>query len=325
MKIKVSAGTLRVLGQNRMQFDGMPTTAYMLVDGVCNNSCKFCSQSKASTANKKLLSRISWPEQQFEDIVEQLGDAHTEQKLKRACIQVVHNHNAKAMAKSAVKTLKDQLAMPTCISADVESIEDIKELIDLGADKVSIAIDAVTPELYHKIKGGSFEQRLSLLMKAAKLFPNRMSTHVIVGLGETEQEMITIIEQLLQHQIVIALFAFTPIKGTELESLVAPAIAHYRRIQVAFYLLKEQIIEFKDLQFDNDGSLIAFGISTDRVINILRESDGKAFETTGCDDCNRPYYNEKPGGIIYNYPRRLTDKELDKAIAECFNTGAVYE
>lgn len=37
---------------------------------------------------------------------------------------------------------------------------------------------------------------------------------------------------------------------------------------------------------------------------------GKAFLTTGCPDCSRPYYNKRPSGPIYNYPRPLSDEEI---------------
>jgi len=49
---------------------------------------------------------------------------------------------------------------------------------------------------------------------------------------------------------------------------------------------------------------------------------GSPFQTSGCPGCNRPYYNEKPSGPIYNYPRSLTreekteiKKQLGKAIS----------
>jgi biotin synthase-related radical SAM superfamily protein len=29
---------------------------------------------------------------------------------------------------------------------------------------------------------------------------------------------------------------------------------------------------------------------------------GEPFKTSGCPDCNRPFYNESPGETIYNYP-----------------------
>ncbi|MEM2915121.1 MAG: radical SAM protein, partial [Candidatus Bathyarchaeia archaeon] len=39
---------------------------------------------------------------------------------------------------------------------------------------------------------------------------------------------------------------------------------------------------------------------------------GEPFKTSGCPGCNRPYYNERPGGPIYNYPRKPTSKEISE-------------
>ena len=50
-------------------------------------------------------------------------------------------------------------------------------------------------------------------------------------------------------------------------------------------------------------------------------ADGHAFRTTGCEDCNRPYYNEKPRDVLYNYHRPLTAEELELAFAESGVTG----
>ncbi|HUT17269.1 MAG TPA: radical SAM protein, partial [Acidobacteriota bacterium] len=38
---------------------------------------------------------------------------------------------------------------------------------------------------------------------------------------------------------------------------------------------------------------------------------GKPFLTSGCPDCNRPFYNEKPSGPIYNYPRNIRLEEIE--------------
>jgi biotin synthase-related radical SAM superfamily protein len=40
------------------------------------------------------------------------------------------------------------------------------------------------------------------------------------------------------------------------------------------------------------------------------------FQTSGCPDCNRPFYNEKPSGPFYNYPRKLEIKEIEKISKE---------
>ena len=46
----------------------------------------------------------------------------------------------------------------------------------------------------------------------------------------------------------------------------------------------------------------------------MNEVCGKTFETSGCQDCNRPFYNESVSGPRYNHPRELTEEELSEAI-----------
>jgi biotin synthase-related radical SAM superfamily protein len=46
------------------------------------------------------------------------------------------------------------------------------------------------------------------------------------------------------------------------------------------------------------------------------------FLTSGCADCNRPFYNEKPSGPIYNYPRKLTTQEIK--VVKCQLETQIY-
>ena len=45
-------------------------------------------------------------------------------------------------------------------------------------------------------------------------------------------------------------------------------------------------------------------------------STGTAFQTTGCVGCNRPFYNERPKGPMYNYPRNLSNDEVTTILEE---------
>ena len=53
-----------------------------------------------------------------------------------------------------------------------------------------------------------------------------------------------------------------------------------------------------------------FGLSNE-ALNAIIES-GLPFRTSGCPDCNRPFYNEKPSGPIYNYPKKPNKEEIEK-------------
>jgi biotin synthase len=104
------------------------------------------------------------------------------------------------------------------------------------------------------------------------------------------------------------MFAFTPIKGTALENVAPPELSSYRRIQVAHYLLTYKLTCLENMKFYSDEKIARFGVSKEKLMEVIES--GKPFLTSGCPGCNRPYYNERPGGVLYNYPRQLTAEEI---------------
>ena len=151
----------------------------------------------------------------------------------------------------------------------------------------------------------------SLLKEAIAVFgQGNVSTHVIVGLGETEKEAAQIVQRCVDMGVLPALFAFTPVRGTALEDNSPPKLESYRRIQLARYLISNTKSRVEDMQFDVKGKIIDYGLSNE-VLEPIIES-GVPFQTSGCPDCNRPYYNEKPSGPIYNYPKKLNKEEIKK-------------
>jgi biotin synthase len=111
----------------------------------------------------------------------------------------------------------------------------------------------------------------------------------------------------------VGLFAFTPVRGTEMVNSLSPDIGQYRRVQLAHFLLRSG---YQESVFSyTQGRLTAVDIPMEILSKNFTVGD--AFRASGCPDCNRPYYNERPGGIMYNYPRPLTPQETAKALAEC--------
>src|SRR5208283_3973523 len=104
------------------------------------------------------------------------------------------------------------------------------------------------------------------------------------------------------------LFAFTPIRGTRLEKNSPPMVESYRRMQLARFLIASGIAQVDGMSFDKEGKIVNFGMPKEVLEDVVLS--GEPFLTSGCPDCNRPFYNEKPSGPIYNYPRKLTYTEL---------------
>jgi biotin synthase len=259
-----------------------------------------------------MLSRVIWPAYQAEQVAREIKGAVEAKKISRACLQVVNKDAAVNQARRMLAQLKEVSQVPVCISGNIESPEEGQRLIEAGADKIGISLDCASEAIYQRSKGGSFHRQLKLIADTAKLIPGRVTTHLIVGLGETEEEMIRVIDQMLNWGVTVGLFAFTPVKGTKDQDKEPPALEQYRRVQAALFLLEHRLAGITNFTFTN-GRLTGYGMAEEELSKHL--SAGKAFQTTGCPDCNRPYYNEKPGGVIYNYPRPLTEEEIEEALA----------
>jgi biotin synthase len=142
-----------------------------------------------------------------------------------------------------------------------------------------------------------------------------VSTHLIVGLGETEREAAEAVQKCVDLGVLPALFAFTPVRGTALENSLPPPIEAYRRIQLARYLIVNGLARVKGMCFDAGGKIASFGLPKQVLEEVV--DSGEPFRTSGCPGCNRPFYNEKPSGPIYNYPRKMQQEEIEK-IAQLF-------
>lgn len=310
--IRISIGTEGVLGIKNLKTDILPTTAYIMFGNKCLNNCKFCSQAKDSNSKEGMLSRVVWNKAR-EDLWYLVEKRFNEGKIQRACIQVVSQPGILNMLVQEIEKAKRITQIPLCISGGITCMQDVVKLMELGVERVTIALDAVSPEIYKRVKSGDFETRLELLKECAVMFPGKIGTHLIVGLGESEEQMVEMLQMMHDENIVVALFAFTPVKGTKMESLEQPPIESYRRIQIAHYLIKKKICRKEDITFEN-GKITGLPLSFKEIRKIL--ANGEAFLTSGCAGCNRPYYNERPGGILYNYPRKMSHEEIEKAIKE---------
>jgi biotin synthase len=59
---------------------------------------------------------------------------------------------------------------------------------------------------------------------------------------------------------------------------------------------------------------VSFGNDLDNVRTY-------AFQTWGCPNCNRPYYNEIPGKVIYNHPNKIDPTLLPRLLSEADMKG----
>ena len=314
--IRVSSGTATVLGLLDDKLDAAPTTAYLMTykQGKCTANCGFCPQARASKSSAELLSRVSWPTFPTAHVTAALGKAVEKGMIKRVCIQALNYPNVFAHLEALVQQIKRQASVPVSVSCQPLNTENIQLLAKAGVDRLGIALDAATEAVFDKVKGKdagrgySWERQFRLLGEALAVFgKGNVSTHVIVGLGETEREAAQIMQRCIDMGVLPALFAFTPIRGTALENSSPPALESYRCVQLARYLIVNGKSTFSELRFDGEGKITSFDLKGEALKRIIES--GEPFQTSGCRDCNRPFYNEKPSGPIYNYPSKPKKKK----------------
>ncbi len=316
--IRLSIGTAALLGLVQCKLDAVPTTAYTMTytHSRCTANCAFCAQARGSSANANKLSRVTWPSYPLSQVIQVLNEMIF--PFERLCIQTLHFPTLMKDLTQLVTLFKTHLPkIPLSIALPPLSHDQIQTLYELGVDRVAISLDAITPNLFNRIKGSevngpfTWDQHNQTLESARAIFgPGRTTTHLIIGFGETEYQSVNLIERLLDKGINIGLFPFTPINGTPLAEMKRPTVNQYRRVQLAYHLLHNHLVTTDQMKFNSSHEIVNLGLSKERLKDIIAR--GKAFQTTGCPSCNRPFFTEQPGGPIYNYPIPPSNEALNE-------------
>lgn len=366
--IGVSALTASVLEIKKIRSKASSNQAYLLLGSRCQNSCTFCSQGKFAKSSDSLLSRVTWPKYEIKTVLEKLKEKQND-KIKKICFQVVSYPGYFEDFLQILDLFRAELSIPIGASINVSSMDDIDELFGHNLVNLGIAIDASSDSIYKKVKNNknSFDTTLQLIIKAANNYPSKVTAHIIAGLGETDRDLLNLFSILLSNDANIALFAFTPVKGTELENYPRISIERYRYIQFVLEYLKKKYLltdkkgncleidkndlhletdvndlrlktkikdsyiemdilnvsnsknneisrlydDFSYISFDMNEMIVSFSssfLNEPGVLSIL--DDGEYMETSGCNLCNRPFYNDNPyDKDLYNHHQK-PDKEI---------------
>ena len=318
-KVRVSIGTAVVLGLEMafMNRDNAPTTAYLQTynPGRCAANCRFCAQARDSDAKVDKIARGLYLPYDVNQVTARLKKAADRGFIKRICIQTMNYPNLMTELVWLVKTLHTEVTAPISVSIHSISQEQIRTLRDNGVQKIVIPLDAANEEIFDEIKGAKtggpyrWNKHLRTLDDALEIMGRgNVGTHLMVGLGETELEMVDLIAKLKDKGVYCALFAFTPIPGTRLAKRKPPSIELYRRIKLANYLLFQDLTQAKKIRFNETGEIIDFGVTQEKLNKAIAR--GEPFLTSGCPDCNRPFANETPEKTIYNFPTLPSSEEL---------------
>lgn len=296
-------------------------------DSGCAGNCGYCGLSlkrEGEYADKSFI-RVGWPSFSVDKIIE--GIKNRPGKVHRVCISMITNVRSIDDTVLLTRKLKEEIYQPVAllVAPTILTKDDLVRFHEAGADKIGVAVDCARPDLFDSIRGTgvngphSWDRYWECLQDAVDVFgPMNAGAHLVTGLGETEQEMIGIIQRVHDMGGWTHLFSFFPEQDSALADHPQPPIGQYRRVQLARWLIDENIAGMEKFTFDDTGKLTDYGVPREQLLETI--GTGRPFMTSGCagEDgevaCNRPYANSVPGPEIRNYAFLPEPEDIEKII-----------
>ncbi len=278
----------------------------------CAARCGFCglSHQRRIAPDKRTFIRVDWPTHQVDEVIERLNQ--NGQALRRVCVGMITHGQAFDDMNGIIRRFHQESDRPISALIAPTPIRDLARLAEIkeaGADMIGVAVDAATPELFTRYRGRGvqgphrWDHYWETVVESVRVMGKyQVGVHFIVGLGETEQEMIAAIQRAQDMGAHTHLFSFFPERGSPMEDHPQPTYGQYRRVQLARYIINKEYGRYDQMTFNEAGQVIDFGCETEELIQY-----GEPFMTSGCPGpdgkvaCNRPFGNERPGRPIRNY------------------------
>jgi lipoyl synthase len=295
----------------------------------CRANCAFCglAREKESIGSARNFIRVPWKAYPTEDVIQAIKSAP--EYVGRVCISMITHPRCRSDVLRLCRKVATQTgkAVSLLISPSILLEDDLRAMRDAGAERVGVAVDAATPEIFDRLRGKQvhgphrWQTYWDVYRRSLEVFGQGMAgVHLICGLGETERQMTAAISRARTMGGSTHLFSFFPERGSAMEEVSPPSIGSYRRIQLARWLIDNDRTSEDRMLFDREGKILHFGLSQTDLEEVIQS--GSPFETSGCPGpdgkvaCNRPYGNEKPGGEIRNFPFPPEPEDVNRILTE---------
>lgn len=328
-------------GRFNREFDFGGINLLLDYENGCRSDCSYCglARTRPGSYGDKSFIRVEWPSVRTDELVDRL--ARHEATLTRLCISMVTHGRAYADTCDITERIRARVATPLSIlvappTLDRTRLETFKSV---GADMIGIGLDAVTEDLFRRHRsdvpsggGLSWDKYWEVVNAARDVFgPWKVNCHTLVGLGETDRDMVDMFLTLRDREIFSYLFCFNPETDSRLADHPKSNISRWRRIQLVKHLIETDGFGPDRFHFDDTGNLIEISHTgngtADQVLSAI--DGGIAFMTDGCPGsdgepgCTRPYGSYRPSEPIRDYPFQPTTADLAE-IREQLALGEIY-
>lgn len=296
----------------------------------CRANCAYCGLARHREAERDYADRnfirVDWPAVPLEKVIDKVAADGVASPFHRMCISMITHPRSDDDTVTVLKQWTDRISpetIPVSILSNPTTMvrDDVQRLHELGADIFTVALDAATPDIFDRTRGKgvqsphSWAKYWEILNDARDIFgPQKFGAHIIVGMGETEHDVLTLVQQLVDMGGHSHMFCFFPEKGSLMDHLPATPRDQWRRVQLARYLIDYRGVRVGQMKFDGEGRVTDFGIAQGELDDVINA--GVAFRTSGCPGkfaedvsaCDRPYGDSPPSNIAsFPFPPNRND------------------
>ncbi|MEO1262101.1 MAG: lipoyl synthase [Bacteroidota bacterium] len=172
---------------------GEGTATFMILGNTCTRSCSFCAV------------KTGRPPEYDEDEPRRVAEAITLMQVKHAVITSVNRDELKDRGAEiwhqtvrAVKEMSPQTTIETLIPDVKANWEALERMISAGQEVVSHNMETVEG-LYRKVRPQAKYYRSLEQIQRTKEYGKRTKSGIMVGLGETEEEVFKTMDDLRAH------------------------------------------------------------------------------------------------------------------------------
>ncbi|MBL7810071.1 MAG: lipoyl synthase [Saprospiraceae bacterium] len=172
---------------------GEGTATFMILGNVCTRSCSFCAV------------KTGRPNEYDEDEPRRVAEAIWLMKVKHAVITSVNRDELKDRGAEiwfqTVRMVKERCPLTTIetlIPDTKANWEALERMISAGQEVVSHNMETV-PRLYRKVRPQAKWERSLEQIRRTKEFGKRTKTGIMVGLGETREEVFEAMDELVAN------------------------------------------------------------------------------------------------------------------------------
>ncbi len=299
----------------------------------CRANCAYCGLARHREAERDYADRnfirVDWPAVPLEQVIDIVAKDGAASPFHRMCISMITHPRSDDDTVTVLRKWTERVdpsAIPVSILSNPTTMTraDVQRLRDLGADIFTVALDAATPEIFERTRGKgvqsphSWSKYWEILMDARDIFgPQKFGAHIIVGMGETEHDVLALVQRLVDLGGHSHMFCFFPEKGSLMDHLPATPRDQWRRVQLGRYLIDYRGARVERMAFDGEGRVVDFGLPQGELDDII--DAGVAFRTSGCPGklaedisaCDRPYGDSPPSNIA-SYPFPPNKRDIGK-------------